>query len=711
MRGGVARGSRITQPAEAAAETCRMPHAASAFHHAVVLSLVADNEASCARGYLDAGELLEDQLRLMRGCLEWIRAGISRDRDGDRSRSPALMAAEAEIAARVRATDRRIVPIVELGERLGLTATASRVLWVLIAHELCPETRALVRALNTEQTLDPTTDTLRRVAYPDRFGERTALYELTHPDAPLRRFDLVVRSDGGDDQTPFYRQTWRLAWRVLSVVHGDLAPDPALTHIAAAAAARTDGRELVVASEVRARLATACRNDIIVIAHGPARSGRRSLLEAAVAQDHRHVIAIEGHAIAKEREAARSELRLLARECAVLDAVPLIRDLDALAATADRAERLDLVETELRGLVLATATAPIGRRWQRRVEHVEITPANATQRAQIWNLAFPALSLTRAAELASLYPLAPGVIRDLGTAMRARAGDVVPDPAQIATELRAVLESRLTGLASRVEVTQTWSDLVLPDDQRPALAELMSRVRQRHTVYEQWGFARKLGQGLGVSALFSGPPGTGKTMTAGLIARDLGVEVFRVDLSKIVSKWIGETEKNLGAVFDAAEAGHALLLFDEADALFGKRTEVKSSNDRHANQQVDFLLQRLDTFTGVVILTTNHETSLDTAFRRRLSMHLRFAMPDVAERTKLWQAMLPALAPTSGPLGFERLAKSYVMSAGYIRNAVVRAAFLAAAAGTPITAAHLEGAAELEYEAMGRISSASHEPT
>ena len=246
---------------------------------------------------------------------------------------------------------------------------------------------------------------------------------------------------------------------------------------------------------------------------------------------------------------------------------------------------------------------------------------------------------------------------------------------------------------------------MLPEDQITAVIELLARIRERPRVYEDWGFATKLGKGLGVSALFSGPPGTGKTMVAGLIARDLGVELYQVDLSKIVSKWIGETEKNLAALFDAAEAGHAILLFDEADALFGKRSEVRSSNDRNANQEVNYLLQRMETFTGICVLTTNHETAIDEAFRRRLSVHVRFPVPEADERRRLWRAFLPAAAPVAGELGLDRLGDTFVMSGGYIRNAVVRAAFLAADERVAIGGGHLARAARLEYEAMGKVVS------
>ena len=267
-----------------------------------------------------------------------------------------------------------------------------------------------------------------------------------------------------------------------------------------------------------------------------------------------------------------------------------------------------------------------------------------------------------------------------------------------------MLDDRLGSFARRVEVTQTWDDLVLPPDQQQAIGELIARIRQRRRVYEQWGFAAKVGKGLGVSALFSGPPGTGKTMVAALIAKELGLELYEVDMGKLVSKWIGETEKQLGELFDAAEAGHAILLFDEADSLFGKRTDVKSSNDRYANLETNYLLQRLETFTGICLLTSNHESNIDPAFQRRLSLHLRFDVPDEAEREALWRAMLPAAAPVAPGIDFAGLARRFEMTGGYIRNACLRAAFLAADEDATITPAHLEHAARLEYEGMGKIA-------
>jgi len=443
--------------------------------------------------------------------------------------------------------------------------------------------------------------------------------------------------------------------------------------------------------------------DGLVILRGGAGTGRRSLL-GAIARDHGHrLLALDGSALARDRDGATRQLRVVARECALFGVIPLIRQVDALGGSGDVPDRLDLLETELAGLVLATTSRPIARRWKRPPTLVELPVLTGAQRAKLWSRALPPASSSDAELLATMYPLAPALIHAAGqVAMRQCGGDLMR-PHHVEAGIRSILDDRLAGLATRITVTQSWADLILPEEQTTAVVELLARIRERRRVYEDWGFAEKVGKGLGVSALFSGPPGTGKTMCAGLIARDLGTELYQVDLSKLSSKWIGETEKNLAALFDAAEAGHAILLFDEADAVFGKRTEVRSSNDRHANHEVNYLLQRLETFTGICILTTNHESAIDEAFRRRLSVHVRFPVPEADERKRLWQALIPKAAPVALDLGLDQLGDTFVMSGGYIRNAVLRAAFLAADAKTSICAAHLARAAQLEYEAMGKI--------
>ena len=591
-----------------------------------------------------------------------------------------------------------VYPVAWIGERLGLSATEQQVLWVLLAQELSPIARRSIRQLNTEEVGDPTIDTIRRAVYGDEPG--ATVWRELGVEGKLRRCALIERSDG-DPNAPLHRQLVRLAPRVLALAHGELGLDAELA--AFAAIDETEVGELEVADETRRAVARAVKGSGIVIVRGGAGTGRRSLLvQCARAEKHR-VLVVDAAAIAKDRDKAMRQLRIVARECRLLGLVPLVRGIDALAGTHEVADRMDLVESELSGLVLATTTRPIARRWRQPPVMIELPRLTGAQRAKLWGRALPPASESDREVLSTMYPLAPALIHAASAAAMRECGDAKMEPHHITAGIRSVLDDRLAGLATRITVTQTWDDLILPEEQCTAVTELLARIRERRRVYEDWGFADKVGRGLGVSALFSGPPGTGKTMCAGLVARELGTELYQVDLSKIVSKWIGETEKNLAALFDAAEAGHAILLFDEADAIFGKRTDVKSSNDRHANQETNYLLQRLESFAGICILTTNHETAIDEAFRRRLSVHVRFPMPETEERKRLWQALIPSAAPVSLDLRFDQLADSYAMSGGYIRNAVLRAAFLAADQNASIDTALLARAAQLEYEAMGKV--------
>jgi len=237
-----------------------------------------------------------------------------------------------------------------------------------------------------------------------------------------------------------------------------------------------------------------------------------------------------------------------------------------------------------------------------------------------------------------------------------------------------------------------------------SLREFVGRVRHRRKVFEDWGMTGTMATSRGLTALFSGQPGTGKTLVAGVIARELGLDLYRVDLSKVMSKWIGETERNLATIFDAAQDGQVILLFDEADSLFAKRTEVRSSNDRYANLEVNYLLQRLDAFEGIAMLTTNSGGSIDPAFKRRLSFQLSFPFPDEETRAALWRVHLPPSLPRGEKLVFDDLARKYQLSGGYIRNACLRAAFLAAQEETTVHQHHLERAVALEFAEMGKLS-------
>jgi len=258
-------------------------------------------------------------------------------------------------------------------------------------------------------------------------------------------------------------------------------------------------------------------------------------------------------------------------------------------------------------------------------------------------------------------------------------------------------------MAQRIPTGFSWTDLVLPKETLEAVREVVRFARYRPFLLEDWGFSTKLPYGRGVSAIMAGPPGTGKTMVAQLLARELGYDLYRIDLSQVVNKYIGETEKNLAKIFDEAETSHAVLFFDEADSLFAKRTDVKSSNDRYANLEVNYLLQRMETYDGVTLLATNLEQGLDEAFKRRVRFSIQFELPEEDERRRLWRSMFPPQVPLADDIDWDLIAKRFEMAGGYIKKAVLRAALIVAESKRPLTTADLLEAARQEYREMGRI--------
>jgi hypothetical protein len=301
-------------------------------------------------------------------------------------------------------------------------------------------------------------------------------------------------------------------------------------------------------------------------------------------------------------------------------------------------------------------------------------------------------------DLSEQFRLSAKTIYTSGSLARAANGTL--DPLDLWNLCRSAARPRIENLAQRLVPQAVWDDLVLPPQQTQTLRHLASQVRRRMQVYEEWGFAARGRRGLGVSALFSGDSGTGKTMAAEVLAHELALDLYRIDLSAVVSKYIGETEKNLKQVFDAAEEGGALLLFDEADALFGKRADVKDSHDRYANIEVGYLLQRMEAYQGLAILTTNMKSALDRAFQRRLRFTIQFPFPDAAQREAIWKRIFPPDAPIYG-LDPKKLAQLN-LTGGNIRNIALNAAFLASAEGKPVEMKHLLEAARLEAQKIDR---------
>jgi SpoVK/Ycf46/Vps4 family AAA+-type ATPase len=316
------------------------------------------------------------------------------------------------------------------------------------------------------------------------------------------------------------------------------------------------------------------------------------------------------------------------------------------------------------------------------------------------------------ADLAGRFTLSQGQIAQAAALAAARhllrgGGDGPPSLDTLLEAARETSGRKLGRLAARLEPAHDWGDLVLPDATLARAREVTDAIRNYSVVFEEWDFRRRIIRGRGLKALFSGASGTGKTMTAGIIARELGLDIYRIDLSGIVSKYIGETEKNLDRIFGAAESGNAILFFDEADALFGRRSEVKDAHDRYANIEISYLLQKIEEYAGVVILASNLSHNIDSAFARRMNYVVEFPMPDEARRERLWRGMFPAKAPLGEDVDFPFLARQFQLSGGEIRNVSLEAAFLAARDGRVVRMRHLVQAMARETLKQGRLPSAA----
>jgi vesicle-fusing ATPase len=389
--------------------------------------------------------------------------------------------------------------------------------------------------------------------------------------------------------------------------------------------------------------------------------------------------------------------RLIDREVVLLGALPIL-DVDDEADAGIAALLLDLLEAPV---VIATGGAG-GRSRDRLVVRRSVGLPSPAEQRELWaswlGAPLPAEVEAAVEEIAQHFRLGARAVAGIARELAVSGGSDVAGADPTATLRRLSRERarvRLDGLAQRIDPRAGWDDLVLPAGHLELLHDIARQVRHRTQVYERWGFADRTSRGLGVTALFAGESGTGKTLAAEVLAAELGLDLYRIDLSATVSKYIGETEKNMRRLFDAAETSGAVLLFDEADALFGKRGEVKDGHDRYANLEVAYLLQRMESYRGLAILTTNLRSHIDRAFLRRLRFVIQFPFPDREQRAEIWRRVFPAAAPLDG-IDPDELARMTVPG-GSIRSIAVSAAFAAAEDGTSVTVDHVMRAAQVEY--------------
>ncbi len=422
------------------------------------------------------------------------------------------------------------------------------------------------------------------------------------------------------------------------------------------------------------------------------------------------LLCLQPDTIADVDQSGPTLVRQAVRE-ALLQSALLYVDLGHIRGVDLWLDELDALCPRTLPLVIYTADKQwIGQLGSERATcHLRIGQPTFDQRVSLWEMALgEKVSLEEIRAVAGAYRLNGEQIEQAARIARELAWQRGQDmePLRIddlANASRLVSRGELGQLARRIEPRHAWCDLVLPQDRLNHLQELCSQYRYRHHVYDMWGFGSKMSRGRGLSALFAGPSGTGKTLAAEVIAEDLNLDLYQIDLSGVVSKYVGETEKNLERIFALARDSNAILLFDEADALFGKRSETKDAHDRYANIEISYLLQKIEAYEGLVILTSNLRQNLDEAFLRRLHFCIEFPFPDTQARAEIWRRTVPRDCPLAEDVDFQWLAEQFRLSGGNIHNALLNAAFLAARENGIIHLRHILQAIRREFQKLGKL--------
>lgn len=517
------------------------------------------------------------------------------------------------------------------------------------------------------------------------------------PAAPLRHWQLVEPI--GDE--PLTSRPLRIDERILHYLMGIAYLDPELAHYA------TPLRIFPILPPSQQTLATQIAKQwssfpspARINLHGGTATNRDAIAAAVAHSLNLHLYAVEADTLPADPDRRYRWQRRWEREAALGNCALVVR----LSNLPER-DQLPMLTSFLQrqgGRLLVSSPDPLVLP-QRQMVQFAVHQPSPNEQVQLWQKALGPLALLAQPHLGPLisqFHLDPESIVEVGHTVQQA---VSPDQ-HLADHLwqtcRQQARVALDDLAQRLTPMATWDDLVLPEAQRRTLDAIVVSVQQRSQVYDTWGFGQKSHRGLGISALFAGGSGTGKTMAAEVLAGALQLDLYRIDLSAVVSKYIGETEKNLRRIFDAAEQGGMILLFDEADALFGKRSEVKDSHDRHANIEVSYLLQRMETYRGLAILTTNFKNAIDSAFLRRIRFVVPFPFPDAVQRQDIWQRVFPHQTPTA-ELDYGKLARLSV-AGGNIHSIAMNAAFLAAAEQTPVQMSHLLRATQSEYAKLDK---------
>lgn len=598
----------------------------------------------------------------------------------------------------------------ELSQLFALSQFEMDIILLCLAPEIDASYGRIYAYLQDDITRkQPSLDLLLNLLCPDVTTKMAARTCFT-PDAPLRRHHLLELFNETNAPHPTWlNQAVKLDERIVGYLLDRNEVDGRLRPYANR---HTTPITLVSAPGSQLQVLVANERSLILYFQGNEGTGRRDTAVALCQHLQQPLLEINGALLAAVNGQEFPLLVCLAvREAQLQSAVLYWRNFDALLAEDKTYQRDILLGTlaEQKGVTIVAGTAvwepanPLPFPFIR----IPFALPTAAERWRCWQEALPHVALDLQ-DLANKFRLSVNQIRAAAATAHNQAHwqrpeNPLPTLADLHAACRLHSNQKLAQLAQKIDPHYAWADIVLPPERLAQLRELCDQVMHRTQVYDGWGFGHKMALGKGLHVLFTGPPGTGKTMAADIIAGELGLDLYRIDLSTVVSKFIGETEKNLSRIFAEAETSNAILFFDEADALFGKRTEVHDAHDRYANLEISYLLQRMEAYEGVTILATNLRKNMDEAFMRRMHFIIEFPIPDAVQRQRIWRQVWPPTVPQSADVDLSFLAERVLLAGGNIRNIALAASFLAAADGGTVTMAHLLHAAQREYQKMGKL--------
>ncbi len=599
-------------------------------------------------------------------------------------------------------------------QSFGLTPAEVDVLLVALAPEIDPRYERLYAYLQDDVTKkQPSVDLVLNLLT-DSFGEKLQLRRLLTDEANLIKARLIKRHNESSNREPtLLGQSVRPMAQVVQDLLGNAGLDSRLEGIAKL--------QKLTAVDPHPRLSVKLIKQLqhsielenglevlpIIAFQGGFGVGKQIAAQYMAQLLDRPLISIDLPDLTVSTVGLEEGTRLAIRDALLLDAVLYLTGWEAVLEDGRPPARIYKQLLANQGLVIIAsqgAWQPSSDGRSRRILRVSFDSADYTHRLKIWRHSLEEEDLPLE-QLANQFQFAPGQIEDVIASARdlAQSRNEQLQLNDLFAASRAHSNQKLASLATKINPRYRWDDIVLPDDTLALLREMVNTVWQRPVVYDEWGFGRKLALGKGLNALFAGESGTGKTMAADIMAGELGQDLYKIDLSMLVSKYIGETEKNLNRVFSEAATSNAILFFDEADAIFGKRSEVKDSHDRYANIEISYLLLRMEAYDGVVILATNMRGNLDEAFTRRLHFIVEFPFPESADREIIWQVNFPAETPIAEDVDFGLLARRFRLAGGNIRNIILASAFLASEKDEVVGMNHLLHASRREYQKIGRL--------